>query len=379
MAYAELTSSINNLISESGNEWKNIPGGLDKVSESSMGAVWGIKSGNLYSCLAPCKGNWILVDSSVIDFTTDDTTIYFLKAGTLNTKNANNSGETLSIPTNISLEQIFNTSSYIWGQSGSGIKKYKLAKPGTTGNWVQAMDMSEIQITSASSQSLYGVGKGIAYKTDESLQSGWKVIPQFKGAFTGILGNADQIGIYGVDSQGQIQECKGDVCTPVPIVSPVNNLSPNPNTLWMTSQTQGNMGNIYMKNISPPNIIKDVAPLDQERDLLVQETEKDYELSTYYNVMSKQLSEIKKMFQPLPPPPPPTEQTANTTQQANSFEKAVPFLFRGLIVLTVLILIYFCSGFLGVYTHYIALIIFLGGIYFVLNLNFNFNLNINGL
>ena len=341
-----------------------------------MGAVWGIKTGNLYSCLAPCKGNWILVDSNVIDFTTDDTTIYFLKTGSLNSKNANNSGETLSIPINISLEQIFNTSSYIWGQSGSGTQKYKLAKPGTTSNWVEVSDTSGVNITSASSQTLYGVSKGIAYKSDETLQSGWKKIPQFKGVFTGILGNADQTGIYGVDSQGQIQECKGDVCSPVPIMSPVNNLSPNPNTLWMTSQTQGNMGNIYMKNMTPPNIIKDVGPLDQERDLLVQETEKDYELSTYYNIMTKQLSEMKRMFQPLPQTNVIDEkQVQSTTEKANTFENALPYLIKGLIVLAILIIIYFFSGFLGVYTHYIAFVVFIGGAYFVLNLNFNLNIN----
>lgn len=374
MAYAELSSTINNLISGSGTDWENIPGGLDKVSESSS-AAWGIGAGKLYVCSLPCKGNWILVDSDVLDFTTDDTTIYFLKSGSLNTKNANNSGETLSIPMNIQITEIFNTSSYLWGQ---GTGKYKLAKPGTTGNWIEVPDTG-VKITSASSQALYGVAKGIAYKSDETLQSGWKEIPQFKGVFTGILGGADQTALYGTDGI-KVEECKGDSCESLPIPSPVKNLSPNPNTLWMTSETQGSLGNIYMKDMRPPNLIKDVKPLDEERDLLVQDSEKNYELSTYYNVMSKQLSELKKMFQPMSSSETIDEKIVkSTSEKANSFEKALPFLFRGLIVLGALIVTYFFSGFFGAFTNYIALIVFLGGIYFVLNLNFNFNLNINGV
>jgi hypothetical protein len=379
MAYAELSSTINNLISESGNDWENIPGGLDKVSESSIGAVWGIGAGKLYVCLAPCKGNWNLVDSNVIDFTTDDTTIYFLKAGSLNSKNANNSGETLSIPINISLQEIFNTSSYIWGQSGT--QKYKLAKPGTTSNWMEVQDTSGVNITSASSQALYGVAKGIAYKSDETLQSGWKEIPQFKGLFTGILGGADQTALYGVDGI-KLQECKGDSCQSLPIPSPIKNLSPNPNTLWMTSETQGNLGNIYMKDNKPPNLIKDVQPLDEERDLIVQDSEKNYELSTYYNVISKQFSELKKMFKfphktEIETEKKTEEKTIHTSQQAILFEKAVPFLFRGLIVVAALIVTYLCNGFFGEFTNYIALTVLLVGAYFVFN--FNFNLNINGV
>ena len=359
MAYAEISDSINNLISGSGTDWENIPGGLDKVSESSS-AVWGMKAGELYVCSLPCKGNWISVDTGILDFTTDDSKIYFLKAGSLNSKNSNNSGETLSIPISIQLTEIFNTSSYIWGQSGT--QKWRLPKPGTTSNWMSIPE-NIVTITSASSQALYGVAKGIAYKTDESLQSGWKEIPQFKGVFTGILGGADPT-LYGIDGQ-QIQECKGDSCELLPIPSPIKNLSPNPNTLWMTSQTEGSLGNIYTKDIKPPNLIKDVQPLDNERDSIVQDSKKDYELSTYYNIMLKQLSELKKTFQPRSKNAEP-ELVEPTIYKADLFEKALYVLLKGLLILCGLLLIYFFNGVFGVYTHYIALVVLIGGIYFVL-------------
>jgi hypothetical protein len=150
----------------------------------------------------------------------------------------------------------------------------------------------------------------------------------------------------------------------------------------MTSETQGNLGNIYMKDNKPPNLIKDVQPLDEERDLIVQDSEKNYELSTYYNVISKQFSELKKMFQfphktEIETEKKTEEKTIHTSQQAILFEKAVPFLFRGLIVVAALIVTYLCNGFFGEFTNYIALTVLLVGAYFVFN--FNFNLNINGV
>jgi len=372
MDYSALSDQINSLItSESEKDWVSIPGGLDKVSESSMGAVWGIKGGELYVCLTPCNGGWVSEDTGVIDFTTDDSLVYALKSGSLDTKNANNSGEWLSIPINISLQQLFNTSSYIWGQSGK--QKYKLAKPGTTSNWILATDTSDVKITSASSTSLYGVdSKGVAYKTDEALQSAWTPIPQFKGVFTGILGDADQTGIYGVDTENQVQKCVGDVCETVPIKSPVQTLSPNPRNLWMTSTIQGKLGNIYYRDDLPSNLIKDTAPLDAERDSIVEDSEKNYDISTYATIMSKQLTEIQKMLSGLLSQDkidsiPIEKNLSVTTQQSYVLDKAIRFILRAILILIPVLIIYLFSGFLGSTTHYIAFAIFVGGIYFVLS------------
>jgi hypothetical protein len=384
MDYSALTDQINTLITaETTKDWVNIPGGLDKVSESSIGAVWGIKSGQLYVCLLPCKGEWTLQEFpeaspnlKILDFTTDDSLVYVLwnnpdtQAIGLMTKNGNNSGEWSRASLSPKLTNLFNTSSYIWGQSGK--QKYKLPKPGTTSNWMLATDTSDVTITSASSTSLYGVdSKGVAYKTDEALQSAWTPIPQFKGVFTGILGQQDQTGIYGI-SNNQLQKCVGDSCETIPLQSPIQTLSPNPNNLWMTSTTQGNLGNIYMQDTQPPNLIEDTQSLNEQRDKLVEDTQTNYQTSTYYNIMSKQLSDIQTMLNGLiankKVDTKPLEQSLKgaqgTTQQ---LESALPRLLQILIIIVLIILVYLCSGMLGFMTHYIAFAVFIGGIYFVLS------------
>jgi hypothetical protein len=385
MDYSALSDQINSLItSESEKVWVSIPGGLDKVSESSMGAVWGIKGGELYACLTPCNGQWTLQEFpeaspnlKILDFTTDDSLVYVLWNNPdtqmigLMTKNGNNSGEWSRASLSPKLTNLFNTSSYIWGQLGK--QKYKLAKPGTTSNWILATDTSDVTITSASSTSLYGVdSKGVAYKTDEALQSAWTPIPQFKGVFTGILGDADQTGIYGVDTENQVQKCVGDVCEQVPINSPVQTLSPNPRNLWMTSTIQGKLGNIYYRDDLPSNLIKDTAPLDAQRDSIVEESEKNYDVSTYATVMSKQLTEIQLMLSGLLTQDkidsvPIEKNLSVTTQQSYVLDKAIRFILRAILILIPVLIIYLFSGFLGSTTHYIAFAIFVGGIYFVLS------------
>jgi hypothetical protein len=387
MDYSTLTDQINSLItSETKKDWVNIPGGLDKVSESSSGAAWGIGAGKLYVCLLPCTGQWILEeipdsspDLKILDFTTDDSLVYVLwnlvdslgnnNTG-LTTKNGNNSGEWSRSTLAPQLTKLFNTSSYIWGQSGK--QKYKLAKPGTTGNWITVADTSDVTITSASSTSLYGVdSKGVAYKTDEALQSTWTPIPQFKGVFTGILGEQDQSGIYGI-SNNQLQKCVGEDCETIPLQSPIQTLSPNSKHLWMTSTTQGNLGNIYMQDIQDPDLIRDTQSLNDQRDTLVENTKSQYEVATYYNVMSKQLTDLQKMLSGLitnkkidtKPLETSLKGAQGTTQQ---LESALPRLLQILIIIVLIILVYLCSGMLGFMTHYIAFVVFIGGIYFVLS------------
>jgi hypothetical protein len=145
MSYSSLTDILNSRLinSETEQRWVNIPGGLDKISETSN-AAWGLSSGKLYVCALPCSGQWIEQLDIVKDFTTDDSLVYVLTSG-LQTKNGNGSGEWTSPITIPSITQIFNTGSYLWGQDSGG-KKYKLAKPGTTANWISVPDTSDIKI-----------------------------------------------------------------------------------------------------------------------------------------------------------------------------------------------------------------------------------------
>lgn len=384
MDYSALTDTLNNLVQNDEKDWINVPGGLDKVSESSMGAVWGLGAGKLYACLAPCKGQWnptefpnVSSGFKVVDFTTDDSLVYVLFnnsdtniTGFL-TKNGNNSGEWSRgsiCPDDI--KQIFSSGSYIWGQ---GTKKWKLAKPGTTGNWMEVPDTSGVKITSASQTSLYGVSStGVPMKTDESLQSAWSPIPQFKGVFTGILGDADQTGVYGISAQQQIQKCTGDSCMPIPTKNPVSTLSPRSTSLWVTTSNPGDLGNVYYKDESPSDLLKDVQPIDAQRDAIVTNVETDYTNTTYSTMMFKQLGEIQKMFRELlniqEINTDPIEKSASSTSsEASVLQKVIPFLLKGILILIAILIVYLFSGILGFATHYMAFAVFVGGIYLIVN------------
>jgi hypothetical protein len=371
MDYSALTDTLNNLVQEDEKDWINVPGGLDKVSESAMGAAWGLGSGKMYVCMLPCKGQWNPTEfTGILDFTTDDSLMYAITSTTLLTKNGNNSGEVQTITLNPDIKQIFSSGSYIWGQ---GTKKWKLAKPGTTGNWIEVPDTSGVKITSASQTALYGISStGVAMKTDESLQSAWTPIPQFKGVFTGILGDADQTGIYGIDAQKTLQKCSGDSCVPIPTKNPVQTLSPRPTSLWLTTSNPGDLGNVYYKDESPSNLLKDVQPIDAERDAIVNQAETEYTNTTYSTMMFKQLGEIQKMFGELlsiqEVNTEPIEKSASTTSsEASLLQKVIPFLLKGILVLLGVLFVYLFSGVFGSMTHYVAFAVLIGEIYLLLN------------
>lgn len=371
MDYSALTDTLNNLVQEDEKDWINVPGGLDKVSESAMGAAWGLGSGKMYVCMLPCKGQWNPTEfSGILDFTTDDSLLYAITSTSLLTKNGNNSGEVQTISLNPDIKQIFSSGSYLWGQ---GTKKWKLAKPGTTGNWIEVPDTSGVTITSASQTALYGISStGVAMKTDESLQSAWSPIPQFKGVFTGILGDADQTGVYGIDAQKTLQKCSGDSCVPIPTKNPVQTLSPKPTSLWVTTTNPGDLGNVYFKDESPSNLLKDVQPIDAERDAIVNQAETEYTNTTYSTMMFKQLGEIQKMFQELLSiqtinTEPIEKSASSTSSEASLLQKVIPFLLKGILVLLGVLFVYLFSGMLGSSTHYVAFAVFVAEIYFILN------------
>ena len=78
-SYDLITDEINTLLKVNP-DWNEIPGGLTKVSSSSLGFSWGISSGKVYYCRLPCTGEWKQVDipNNAIDISTDDTYVYVL-------------------------------------------------------------------------------------------------------------------------------------------------------------------------------------------------------------------------------------------------------------------------------------------------------------
>jgi hypothetical protein len=292
--YDSITDQINSIVSvqSSDSTWNSIAGGLDKVSTSSMGFAWGIGGGDIYVCQLPCNGQWKKVDSGAIDITTDDSYVYVLTPTTMKFKSASNVDNWIEVKTP-NLTSIVCTGSYIWGQSNG--KTYRLAKPGTTGNWILVQNINTI--TSASGNSLYGIDiTGNAIKTDEAMQSGWSIIPDFIGSkLTKVIGDIDQTALYGIDTTNQLKRCISGNCQPVSTdgYNPKSlSIDPVTKTLWMTTQTSGTDGNIFTKLDSMENIIPAVQPLDNERDQIVNKTKVEYNQSTHSNIMSKQVKTV---------------------------------------------------------------------------------------
>jgi hypothetical protein len=353
MEYSALTDQIDSLLSV---DWTNIAGNLDKVSESSMGAAWGLGGGKLFRCDLPCTGNWVPELDNVLDIATDDSLVYALLNGQLQTKSGNGQGEWTSIPVTVDIQKIFSSGSYIWGQ---GAKKWKLPKPGTTGNWMEVQDTTGTQITSATQNALYGILNGKAFKTDESLQSSWEELPQFQGMFTGIVGSGGDL--YGIDDKKLVHKCVGDSCVTLKTEKPVKDFSVQSKNLWMLSDNPGNFGNIYFKQ--DERDVSKIVPLDKERDQLVQQAETDYENATYAGMMYKQLEEIRTMFNGLFDPVEPPKQ--NNHNKIEQLKKGTNLLLVLIIMLVLVLLNYLAFGqILGQYSHVVSLLILITGIFY---------------
>lgn len=385
MEYDTLTDQLNNTITSGiskGTDWNAIPGGLDKVSESSRGFVWGLGSGNVWVCQSPCQGNWKQVKlpsaASLRDIVTDDTHIYVLLQNQLCIKSADNTDEWVTVTAPDGIEKIISTASYIWGQAGD--KKYKLPKPGMTGNWIPVKDDLNVKITSASSGHLYGVGSdGKAMTTDEAMQTSWSVIPEFGGKYSAIFGDADQTAIFGIDSTNSLNRCLNGKChgidtkgyTPQSIT-----IQPSSKQLWMTTTTAGKSGNIFNLPISSDysDIMKTVQPIDDKRDETVKEAETEFEESTYSGMMSRQFDYLKKVLGDVFAIRPVASEQAdqqrvqdeinNTNHELNVLKDVIPLIQKILIVLASIIGVYMCSDIFGSMTHFLALAVMVGGTYY---------------
>ena len=321
-AYDSITDQVNSFVTtqiNANSTWNALPGGLDKVSTSSIGYAWGIGSGQVYYCQLPCEGGkwqvWALPDrgTNPTDITTDDTNVYVLfgsgpslVANSLVSTMANNSDSdfsNLGSPKNVLMTSIFSTSSYIWGQDVSN-NKYRLAKPGITQNWVAVPDPKNIKITSSSGNALYGVdASGMPMKTDQALQSGWSPA-ELVGNYSKVIGDIDQTALYGIDTTNKLKRCVSGNCNPVL----TNNLIPKnvsidgSKTVCMTTDTPGDLGNVYTKqdSIDTSNFLPVIAPLDKQRDSVVDSSKQQFKETTHTTIMQKQVGEviafIKKFF-----------------------------------------------------------------------------------
>jgi hypothetical protein len=387
MEYDTLTDQINNTVSgiSKGITWESVPGGLDKVSASAMGYVWGMGGGNLWLCQLPCTGNWKQITApatSLLDIVTDDSHIYALFQAKLAMKLANNTDEWVTVNVPDGMTKIVSTSSYIWGQSGN--QKYKLPKPGMTGNWIPVKDDLNIRVTSAGSGHLYGVNpEGQAMITDEAMQTSWLIIPEFGGKYTAILGDVDQTAIYGIDSENSLKRCLNGRCQGVDTqgYTPQNiTIEPSSRQMWMTTTTPGKSGNIFNQSLNTDysEILKSVQPIDKKRDDVVEQVKSEYNQSTYSGMMSEQFESLKKLITDLFNIKPAQshnddqkvlEGDINSTKyELNILNGILPIIQKLLIVLGLTVVVYAASDFLGSATHIIALAVLIAGtVFFAIN------------
>jgi hypothetical protein len=372
--YDSITDQINSIVSTQITQsmWNSIPGGLDKVSTSSMGFAWGIGGGDVFVCQLPCNGQWKKVDSGAIDIITDDNYVYVLTSTSLKIKSASNVDDWVIIKTP-GLSSIISTNSYIWGQANG--KTYKLAKPCTTGNWILVTNTTNI--TSGSSTSLYGVDdKGNAVKTDEALQSGWNVIPDFIGSnISKVIGDLDQTALYGLDTTNQLKRCVMGKCYNVHTDYTPKNVTADPTTktIWMTTQTSGDKGNIFTKLDSSSDTIPAIQPLDKQRDDVIKESKSSFNESTHTGIMNRQikivLEYISKFFKIKKDPNSDknlkklNEDVERLHADAQQLQVSIPVLQRIVLYVLAAASMYLVSSFIGWLSHILAFGILVYGIY----------------
>lgn len=366
MEYSTLTDQMNELLN-SQDDWTNIPGNLSKIIETTSGYAWGIGQNKLFKCALPCKGNWVSqdFDGTILDIAADDS-LYVLYTSNGTFLKIYNNTEWITIPfkENDTLKNIYLTNSYIWGQ---GTQKWKLPKPGTTGNWMLVSDTSNTQITSASLNALYGVdSSGKAWKTDETLKSGWSLLPQFKGMLTGLIGTKDP-NLYGMTSTN-IEKCIGQSCTNIQADEPTNiSITPS-NTIWLTSNKSGDLGNIYTKSDIPP--IDQIQTLDLERDTIVKKKEVDYMNTTYIQMFYKQIEEIRKLILNETPTKINTDEVKEIQNRNTLLTKNLYYLYISIGCLLLIILNYiFLASIFGETTHSISILLLIAYFFLIYFIN----------
>lgn len=379
--YDSLTNQVSSIVSTqiSDSMWNSMPGGLDKVSTSSMGFAWGIGSGDLFVCQLPCNGQWKKVDSGITDIATDDTHVYAISGSTLKIKSASNVDDWVIIKTP-GVTSIVCTNSYVWGQAGQ--KTWRLAKPGTTGNWIVVENTGTI--TSSSGNALYGVdASNNAVKTDEAMQSGWSVIPDFIGSkLSKVIGDLDQSALYGIDMTNQLKRCVAGRCYPVKTdgYTPKNvTADPVTKTLWMTTQTSGEKGNIFTKVDSVADVLPALQPLDKQRDEVVDATKRAFTDSTHVDSMNKQvtivLEFLAKFFNVRKDPNTDkrkddlTKKVESTHDEVGRLEIAIPSIKKIVVYIVITAVVYSLFYSFGIITHLIASMILGYAIYDVYFIN----------
>jgi len=379
--YEASTNAIDSIVStqlSSVLNWTGVPGSLVKASSSAAGFVWGYNGGGtVYTCQLPCTGNWLEVDftqyqvSHVLDLTTDQTNLYLLYTNAAGSTSllvtpATNQETRTVIPVPFAATSIFSTHTYIWAQDGSN-NKQRCPKPCNMPNWQVSTDTS-ITITSSDDGMLYGKdATGQAMQTDETLQSMWQPIGDVRGT---IYGKGSDGTLYGIDSSQNAFQYNGTVSSLYTGGLPASNLSVNGESMWMTTSTPGNLGNIFTRLQKPDytSIMNTVSPIDRTRDKIADMVESKFQRQTDVMIVNKQSNDIVKFFMKMFNLDKDTAKKANSQagqlstsiresqKQLDQISAVEPTIFGVIgILLTVIAIYVFGLPILGKYVHYVAL------------------------
>jgi hypothetical protein len=242
-------------------------------------------------------------------------------------------------------------------------------------NWLDAKDNGTL-ITSSNDTSLFGKdGSGKSYQSDEHLQSGWSELTQL--AKTQIL-NADESGIYGIDTTQHLLFCEGSKCNPVDTsgLTPAS-LSKTSGDLWMTTVESGDKGNVFWKTEKPDytSIMNTLTPLDAKRHDVVnqihqEQTQQDM-VSVIQSKMDTIVAFVTKMFTDLGKDKDTSEKSIHKLQteiyktQADfdTITAVQPILEKLFFTVVAVTLVYLVGGFIGPAVHVIALGVLAIGFY----------------
>lgn len=375
--------------------WRNVPGSLVKASASSAGYVWGFNSNSgIYVCQIPCSGNWTAVVVpdllTVVDVATDSATVYILGNSTsgklvLISGSVINEGNWVSIAVPFAATRIFSTYTYLWAQDAMNSKQ-KCAKPCMSGNWI-AVPEKTVSITSSSDTALYGVDpSGVGMKTDELMQSEWTPITGLKSSkLTSLIGDLDSAALYAIDNSSHILKCEGDCSTnPVPVDTggyvPMH-LTADTQSLWMTSDTSGSVGNIFNRasSSSYTDIMNSLNPLQQKRDSIVNDVSQEFSKQTDSITLNKQLDSIVAFFKGIFNKSGDTaestknqagvlkDQIINTQAKLDQLQSTQPLIQNIVYTLMFVGLIYLIGSILGNLIHVFAIVVLFAGLYYSIN------------
>jgi hypothetical protein len=391
--YEASTNAIDSIVStqlSSVLNWAGVPGSLVKASSSAAGFVWGYNGGgSVYSCQLPCTGNWSEIDfseyqvSHVLDLTTDQTNLYLLYTNSAGTTSllvtpATNQETRTVIAVPFSATTIFSTHTYIWAQDGSN-NKQRCAKPCNMPNWQVSTD-STVTITSSDDGMLYGKdASGQAMQSDETLQTPWQTIGDLRGT---IYGKGSDGTLYGIDSSQNAFQYNGTISALYTGGLPPANLSVDGESMWMTTSTPGNLGNIFTRLQKPDytSIMNTVSPIDRTRDKIADTVETKFQRQTDVMIVNKQSNDIIAFFKKMFNLDKDTAKKANaqaghlsenireSQNQLDQISAVEPVILGVIGLLLIVTLLYtFGSPILGTYIHTAALVTIGVGIALLMN------------